>query len=135
LVLTVTDNTGVSSKTAKASYTVISDSSLQPTTTIAGDNSVIESREMTLTAKAIAKGGRTIPADGYHWIIPKNWIAQGAINKTTLIIKAPAYQTAGEQGEIKLTVKDSTGAQSNEISHIMTINREPSASLCKLNFL
>ena len=103
-------------------YTVISDSSLQPTTTITGDNSVIESREMTLTAKAIAKGGRTIPADGYHWVIPKNWIAQGAINKTTLIIKAPAYQTAGEQGELKLTVKDSTGAESNEISHIITVN-------------
>ena len=122
LTLTVTDSAGIQSKPATAQYTVTSDKSLQPTVTITANNSVTESKEITLTAKATAKGGRTIPADGYHWNVPAEWTIVGAANQQTLTITAPIYQNAGQQGQITLTVTDSTGEKSNSTSHNITVN-------------
>ncbi|WP_203250168.1 hypothetical protein [Cysteiniphilum marinum] len=120
LSLVVTDNTGVKSIANTVKYTIQANSNLKPTVTIQGDKQLIENQEITLNANAQAKGGRNIPEDNYHWLIPKGWAFIGDQHAKHITLKAPAYSGSGQQGEIGLTVIDSTGVSSDHA--ILTIS-------------
>ncbi|WHN66055.1 hypothetical protein [Cysteiniphilum sp. QT6929] len=127
LSLVVTDNTGVNSAVSTVTYTIQANSSLKPMVTIEGDTQVTESREITLNANAQAKGGRNIPENSYHWLVPKGWVIKGGGTAKHITLKAPAYSGLGQEGEVALTVIDNTGVSSDQTT--LSISVDPDDAL------
>jgi len=85
----------------------------KPKVSIKGDSSVVESKEITLTANPVLDGNRSIPQNNYNWSYPSDWRVIGANNQKNITLVAPSYTQPNQKAEITVSVKDSTGLVSD----------------------
>ena len=109
----------------------------KPQVSISSDDSVIESKEITLTANPVLDGNRSIPANNYHWSYPNDWRVIGANNQKNITLVAPSYTQPNQKAEITVSVKNSTGLVSDSAKKVINIQQntdmKPTISVCNNN--